>query len=144
MGSEWRCRSINAARAGLASIRNVTFSQGRPRWHRGFSSHLRPAGSPHADCCVSAQVNQKQGPAGCQRRAPFLVSAYRCLICVCVLCLQTHRELDGPADPQGRGHGAVHRPAETVSVPDATPSRLTLRGDDRKLRWNRSLAQAEL
>ncbi|CAG03102.1 unnamed protein product [Tetraodon nigroviridis] len=27
---------------------------------------------------------------------------------------QTHRELDGPADPQRRGHGAVHRPAETA------------------------------
>lgn len=35
---------------------------------------------------------------------------------LCLLCLQPHRELDGPADSEGRGYGAVHWTAETVSV----------------------------
>lgn len=38
---------------------------------------------------------------------------------LCLLCLQPHRKLDGPADAEGRGHGAVHRAAETVSVSSA-------------------------
>lgn len=35
---------------------------------------------------------------------------------LCLFCLQPHRELDGPADSEGRGYGVVHRTAETVSV----------------------------
>lgn len=36
--------------------------------------------------------------------------------CGLCLCLQTHRELDGPPDSARRRYGAVHRTAETVSV----------------------------
>lgn len=32
------------------------------------------------------------------------------------MCLQTHRKLDGPADSERRGYGAVHWTTETVSM----------------------------
>lgn len=35
--------------------------------------------------------------------------------CLC-FCLQTHRELDRPADSERRRYGAVHWTTETVSV----------------------------
>lgn len=38
------------------------------------------------------------------------------IYCGLCLCLQTHRELDGPPDSERRRYGAVHRTAETVSV----------------------------
>lgn len=53
---------------------------------------------------------------GERRIRVFTVMSGHLVFILVFVCLQTHRKLDGPADSERRGYGAVHWTTETVSI----------------------------